>query len=209
MKRSPRIASVAALSALLTFSTGAPESPGAKSVKRAPGPTEITAREATFDNRTHEATFTGDVIVKDPEFGLSSDKLSVYMKKPDEHPVPAPRAPGADQAKDNAQSGGGIDKAIAEENVVITMDKVDAEEKKQRYIGRGRKAVFDNTSGILTLTGWPQIAESVSGTLSKQIVSREEGCVIIINRVGHIDVKGLHTTTLKEVGAAETSARQP
>jgi len=207
MKRSQWILSVAALSALLTFSTGAPEAPGAKSVKRAPGVTEITARDATFDNRTHEATFTGDVIVKDPEFGLSSDKLSVYMKKPDEKAAPAPRAIGAEQPKDDAQSGGGIDKAIAEENVVITMDKVDAEGKKQRYIGRGKKAVFDNTTGILTLTGWPQIAESISGTLSKQIVSREESCVIIVNRAGRIDVKGLHTTTLKEVGTAENTAR--
>src|SRR5687768_12649239 len=30
------------------------------------GPTEITALEATFDNRTHQAVFIGDVVVRDP-----------------------------------------------------------------------------------------------------------------------------------------------
>ena len=203
MRRSTLTATAGAFFALLVFSTGAPLSPmpGVKPDKRPAGATEITAREATFDNRTHEATFTGDVIVTDPEFGLSCEKLDVYLKKPVEKPIGDPKP------KDEADGGGGIDKAIAEVNVIITMDKLDADKKKKRYIGRAKKAVFDNTSGILILTGWPQIAESISGSLSKQIVSREEGCVIVIDRAGKIDVKGLHTSTLKEVAAPEPASR--
>ena len=195
MRRSFFTASAGALLALLAFSTGAPTTPGAKPAKRAPGATEITARDATFDNRTHEATFTGEVLVTDPEFGLSCEKLSVYLKKPEEKP------------KDGAEGGGGIDKAIAEVNVIITMDKPDSDGKPQRYIGRAKKAIFDNTSGILTLSGWPQIAQSINGSLSKQIVSRVEGCVIVIDRAGRIDVKGLHTSTLTEVAAPEPASR--
>ena len=204
MRRSTLTATAGAFFALLVFSSGAPlspPSPGVKPEKRPAGATEITAREATFDNRTHEATFTGDVIVTDPEFGLSCEKLDVYLKKPVEKPIGDPKP------KDDAESGGGIDRAIAEVNVIITMDKLDADKKKKRYIGRAKKAVFDNTSGILTLTGWPQIAESVSGSLSKQIVSREENCVIVIDRAGKIDVKGIHTSTLKEVAAPEPASR--
>ena len=205
MKRSHLTASAGAFFALLVFSIGGPAIPAAKPAKRAPGPTEITAREATFDNRTHEASFSGEVVVKDPEFGLSCERLSVYLKKPAE---PAPAGAAANPKPQNGADGGsGIDKAIAEVDVVITMDKLDAAGKPQRYIGRGKKAIFDNTSGVLTLSGWPQIAESLNGSLSKQILSREEGCVIVIDRAGKIDVKGYHTTTLKEVGAPEPALR--
>lgn len=205
MKRSLLTASATALLALTAFSTAAPGIPVAKPSKRTPGPTEITAREATFDNRTHEASFTGEVIVKDPEFGLSCEKLSIYLKKPAE-PAPLGAAPNP-KPQNGADAGSGIDKAIAEVDVIITMDKPDANGKPQRYIGRAKKAIFDNASGVLTLSGWPQIAESMGGSVSKQILSREEGCVIVIDRAGKIDVKGYHTSTLKEVGAAEAPQR--
>lgn len=189
------------------FSTAAPTAPVAKPSKRTPGPTEITAREATFDNRTREASFTGEVVVKDPEFGLSCEKLNIYLRKPAE--APSVGAAPNPKPQNGADAGSGIEKAIAEVDVIITMEKPDANGKPQRYIGRGKKAIFDNASGVLTLSGWPQIAESVSGSVSKQILSREEGCVIIIDRAGKIDVKGYHTSTLKEVGAAEPAPRQP
>lgn len=178
---------------------GAPAAPGARPEKRAKGPTEITAREATFDNRTHEAGFTGAVLVKDPEFSLSCERLGVYLKKPSE------KLPADLERKEPA--GGGIEKAIAEIDVVITQDKVDANGKKQRYIGRAKKAVFDNTTGDVTLSGWPQISHSEGGSITKQINSREEGCIIIINRAGRIDVRGYHTTTLQDTGALEERPR--
>ena len=143
--------------------------------------------------------------MKDPEFGLSCEKLSIYLKKPVE-PPPVGAAPNP-KPQNGADAGSGIDKAIAEVDVIITMDKPDANGKPQRYIGRAKKAIFDNASGVLTLSGWPQITESMSGSVSKQILSREEGCVIVIDRAGKIDVKGYHTSTLKEVGAAEPAQR--
>jgi lipopolysaccharide export system protein LptA len=178
---------------------GAPSLPGARTEKRAKGPTEITAREANFDNRTHEAGFTGAVLVKDPEFSLSCERLAVYLKKPSE------KLPSELERKEPA--GGGIEKAIAEIDVVITQDKVDANGKKQRYVGRAKKAIFDNTTGDVTLSGWPQISHSEGGSITKQITSREEGCIIIINRAGRIDVRGYHTTTLQDTGALEEQPR--
>lgn len=201
--------------------------PAEKPEKRAKGPTEITAREATFDNRTHLATFTGDVVVKDPEFNVTCDSMTVHLKVPPEKVVapangkpagedapaadvkpgekPAPERPGG--AKPAADGGSGIEKAIAEGNVVITQEKLDAEGKMQRYTGKARKAVFESATGNVTLYGWPQIAQDIGGSMSKQIIAREEGCVMTLNRIGKIDVKGFHTTTLQPTNSPEKSPR--
>ena len=174
---------------------GAPATPPASAEKRAKGPTEITAREATFDNNHHLATFTTEVLVRDPEFGLSCEQLTVNLKKPPvqgaEKVDAKPKAPG--------EASSGIEKATAEGSVIITQDKPDpATGKLQRYTGKAKRAVFDNTTGTLTLYGWPQISQTIGGALSKQILSREESCVITLNRSGKIDVKGYHTSTLQD-----------
>ncbi len=178
---------------------GAAEIPAAKRPK---GPTEITAREAMFDNTRHLATFSTEVLVRDPEFGLSCERLTVNLKKP---PVPGVDKPEAKPKAPGEQSSG-IEKASAEGNVIITQDKPDpATGKLQRYTGKAKRAVFDKTTGTLTLYGWPQIAQTIGGALSKQILSREESCVITLNRAGKIDVKGYHTSTLQDaadLGAA-------
>ena len=197
-----------------------PVIPDAKPEKRAKGPTEITAREATMDNRLHLATFSTDVIVHDPEFHVTCDRMTVHLKKPPEaaagqasgnppeKPVKDPRPTGAGPDTAPAKDAtSGIEKAIVEGNVVIIQDKPDATGKPQRYIGKGKKAVFENATGNITLTGWPQVSQSIGGTMSKEIISREETCVIIINRAGRIDVKGYHTTTLHDSGAIESKPR--
>jgi lipopolysaccharide export system protein LptA len=173
----------------------------AKPEVRPKGATEITARDAMFDNRIHMATFDSDVLVKDPEFGLSCDRLSVYMKKP-----PAEGAAKA-PAKPPGETSSGIEKAVAEGNVVITQDKKDADGKPQRYTGRGERAIFDNTTGTLTLSGWPQISQSISGSVSKQIIAREKSCIIILNRAGKIEVKGYHTSTLQDAESLNPTPR--
>src|SRR6187402_1156609 len=53
-----------------------------KAVKKPKGQTEITSLEATFDQKTREAVFLGNVIVKDPEFDLKCDRLTAFLKKP-------------------------------------------------------------------------------------------------------------------------------
>ena len=179
----------------------------AKSEKRPKGPTEITAREATFDNRVHLATFSAEVLVRDPEFGLSCERLTVNLKKP---PLPAAEKPAekaGPKTKPPGESGSGIEKAVAEGHVIITQDKLDADNKPQRYTGKASRAVFDNTTGTLTLYGWPQITQTIGGNLSKQILSLEESCVITLNRAGRIDVKGFHKCTLQDTADLNQSPR--
>ena len=179
------------------------EAPPAKVEKRPKGPTEITAHEATFDNRTHLATFASEVLVKDPEFGLSCDRLTVNLKKP---PVEIAAKPDA-KAKAPGEQKSGIDKAVAEGHVVITQDKPNAAGRMERYTGESERAVFDNASGTLKLYGSPRISKSVGGSISEQIISLERGCVITLDRAGKIDVKGYFRSTLQDASELNQNAR--
>lgn len=204
------------------------ESPDAAPSKPAKAPTEIVAREASLDNKNHIAIFTGEVDVKDPQFNLDCDKLTVHLKKPqttakpEDASAPKVAAPIATKPKDpvapkpaektaKSDNGGNIEKAIAEGNVVIVQDKPDAEGKVQHYIGKGKKAVYEPDKKTCTLTGWPRVAQSVNGSISKEIISKEESCVIVMNQEGRIDVHGYHITRLVDTSAldAQPPKREP
>ena len=231
MKQSAKLAIVASLTALvvsagaqaLQFDGGSVEikpiktevakpataktpnaTPDAAAPKPAKAPTEIIAREASLDNRNHIAIFTGEVDVKDPEFNLDCDKLTVYLKKP--QPAAKAAEPVAAKPSDKAaksDNGGNIEKAVAEGNVVIVQDKPDADGKLQHYVGKGKKAVQEPDKKLCTLTGWPRVALSLNGELNKEIISKEEGCVIIMNQEGRIDVHGYHITRLIDSSALD------
>ena len=67
---------------------------------RPKGPTEITAtQEAQFDTKTRIGVFIGNVKVVDPQFTMTSDRLTVHLNKDEE--------------------GGGLNDAEANGNVVI------------------------------------------------------------------------------------------
>jgi hypothetical protein len=59
--------------------------------------TEITAIEATFDQKSNIAVFVKDVVVKDPQFNVECDKLTAYLKKDETSATAAPKgeAPAA------------------------------------------------------------------------------------------------------------------
>ena len=202
-----------------------PDSATPKSTKQ---PTEIVAREASLDNKNHIAIFTGEVDVKDPQFNLDCDKLTVHLKKPktadkaQEPNVPKAAAPIGVKPKDvgaptpaeknaKSDSGGNIEKAIAEGNVVIVQDKPDADGKVQHYIGKGQKAVYEPDKKTCTLSGWPRVAHSVNGSISKEIIATVESCVIVMNQEGRIDVHGYHKTRLVDTSSldAQPTKREP
>ncbi len=166
---------------------GAPEKAPAKPAK-AKGPTEITAKEGMLDNKSNLAVFSGDVIVKSPEYDVNCDKLTIYLK-PDKgsvEPKAEVKAIGDDDApadkKDKKENNSRIDKAVAEGNVKILQIKPAAGGgKPEKYYGTGKKAVFDNNKQTCTLSGWPRVQQSVGGALDKEIVPLEEGVVILMS----------------------------
>jgi hypothetical protein len=80
----------------------------------AKGPTEITAKDdVQFDVQTRTAVFSGGVKVVDPQFTMTSDKLTVTMNR--------------------QEDGGGMKEARAEGNVIIVHAN---QTKKMRNPGR-------------------------------------------------------------------------
>jgi hypothetical protein len=62
--------------------------------QKPPNVTEITAIEATFDQKSNIAVFVKDVVVKDPQFNVECDKLTAYLKKEEQAGTASPKAEG-------------------------------------------------------------------------------------------------------------------
>lgn len=195
-----------------------PPLPAGKGDKKPTGPVEITAHEATYDKNTNVAFFTDDVVVKHPEFGLSSDRLTVTIKssfmknldQPDPKAKPPEANPKAPADKTKPAPGGGtgaIEKAVAEGHVIVTQTKLDTNGAEQLYTGKAERLVYESKSDTVKLYGWPKITQSAGGVVTQQIVAREQGCVITLDRAGKIDVKGYHTITLQDAAEAGRNQR--
>ncbi len=177
-----------------------------KDAKKSKGPTEITGLKAMIDNKDHLAVFTGSVQVRDPEFNVDCDKLTVHLRQP--KPADAKPAVAAPK-KEEKDSESGIESAEAVGNVSIVQDKPDKEGKLQHYIGKGAKAVFDNGKQTCTLTGWPSVTEILDGNMSKEVISKEEGTVIVLNQDGRMEVTGPYRIRLLNVKAGEDKPKLP
>jgi lipopolysaccharide export system protein LptA len=167
------------------------KAPDGESSKKGKGSTEITAREASFDQKTHQAVFGGDVKVVNPEFNINCDKLTAFLKNNENKGNGA--APPRPPAEKKGPSTGGLEKAIAEGSVVITQDKVDSEGKPTRNVGRSKRAVYDAASGDVTLTGRPEVQQGIN-----TIVALDESTVMVLNREGRMKVTGPHKTVIKD-----------
>ena len=144
-----------------------------------PKVTEIIAtKEATFDSDARVAVFVGDVVVTDPHFNLKCDKLTVHMQK----------------------EGSGMERAIAEGNVEITHDSEEGKDgKPTRSIGRCLKAVYEPTTGLITLTGWPEIQQGFN--LHK---ATEFSTSMVLNREGKMKTYGRSKTLIQDPGQSGT-----
>lgn len=132
--------------------------------------TEITSQtEATFDNTSSIATFVGKVVVKDPQFNLFCDKLTVYLR--------------ADRK--------GIERAEAEGKVVIVQENKNDKGEDVKSVGRAGKAVFVPDSGDVTLTIWPQLQQGINNQ-----VATDQNTVMILNRAGRLKTIGGSRVTL-------------
>ncbi len=136
--------------------------------------TEITAqKEATFDEKENLAIFFGDVHVKDPAFLLNSDKLTVYLTK----------------------DRSGIDKAVAEGNVVIVQQTKNSSEKPA--VGRARTAEYVPATGRVVLSGLPEIQQGINRHIATSPETR-----MILNRTGRSTTEGPSKTVITDTDAA-------
>jgi lipopolysaccharide export system protein LptA len=188
------------------------------------GPTEITARDAfDFDGASRTGVFVGNVKVVDPDFTMTTDKLTVHMAKQEE--------------------GGGLSSAEAEGNVII----VHANESKNPKgsgspnaggspaptpaatplassiladppsssqpsptpalvlsTGRSQKAIYDAKDQSMTLIGWPQVTQG-----NNTHISTEEGTRMILYRDGRLKTFGGSRTIIQDKSEATKPAASP
>ena len=136
--------------------------------------TEITAqKEATFSEKENQAIFIGDVKVKDPAFLLSADRLTVYLNK----------------------GRSGIDRAVAEGNVVIVQQTSNPSEKGA--IGRSREAVYIPATGMVTLSGWPEVQQGINRHIATTPTTR-----MIMHRDGRATTEGASRTMITDTQGA-------
>ncbi len=136
--------------------------------------TEISARkQATFDNVSSVAEFEGNVVVKDPQFTLYCDRLKVTLNK----------------------NRKGLQLVEAFGNVIIVQENTDESGKTVKSHGRAGKAVFEPTSGDVTLSIWPSIQHDVNMQMGT-----EEGTVMILNRDGRSKTIGQSKTVIVDTG---------
>lgn len=172
-----------------------PEAPAAVPPKKDKGPTEISALEATFDQKASQAVFIGEVEVKDPEFNVKCDRLTAHLKTAEKADPKAPKPVAPAKAK-----GGGLQRAVAEANagnrVIITQDKKEADGTSQHSAGEADRATYDAVTGDIVLTGSPEIQQGIN-----RVVATAPGTVMILNRDGHMRAKGPHKTIIVDKGS--------
>jgi lipopolysaccharide transport protein LptA len=120
--------------------------------------TEITAtEEASFDNEKNVAEFSGRVVVRDPQFTLTCDKLKVSLDKDRK----------------------GIDSAEAMGNVVIVQEVKNEKSDTPKAIGRAGYVIYKPSSGEVTMKKWPSIQQGINNQ-----VATEESTVMILRSNG-------------------------
>lgn len=158
------------------------------------GSTEITdSTETTFDESGRVAVFSGDVKVVNPQFTMTCQKLTAFLKKAgaDE---PAKPAAAEKTGKGPASPAGGLDHALAEGEVIITQDKVDpATGEVTHCVGKGARATYKTSNGEMVLSGWPQIQQGINTQ-----IATAESTVMIMNQDGHLKTIGPSKSVIQE-----------
>lgn len=163
----------------MTSGERATNAPGASGVfagmgkdRPADAKTEITAtKEATFDNAANVAEFVGNVVVRDPQFTLTCDKLRVTLSK----------------------NRKGMDVAEATGHVIIVQENTDNSGQKTKAIGRAGTATYVPATGEITLKIWPSVQQGINNQ-----VATEEGTVMILNRSGKSTTTGGSKTLISD-----------
>jgi lipopolysaccharide export system protein LptA len=182
--------------------------PQERITKKDKGPTVITALELSLDSKAHQAIFTGNVVVKDPEFNVTCDKLTAILKSQgNSGPGGGKSSTRAEAAPDAAPTGkkpaeqkaGGLERAIAEadsgKKVVIMQEKTEADGTVTQSIGRGEKADYSATTGEIVLTGWPEVQQGYNN-----VVATDRKTVITLSRAGRMNVSGPYKMEIRSQG---------
>ena len=134
--------------------------------------TEITAtEEASFDNEKSIAEFKGRVVVKDPQFTLTCDTLTVKLGK----------------------DRNGIEVAEAKGNVIVVQELDKSKANLEKAIGRAGHMTYKPDTGEVTLRDWPSIQQGINNQ-----VATEAGTVMYLRSSGESRTVGGSKTVITD-----------
>jgi lipopolysaccharide export system protein LptA len=193
------------------------------------GPTEITAKEEVdFDGNAHTAVFVGNVKVIDPQFTMTTDKLTVWMnKQEDGGGIKEAQADGnviivhANPAKNNAQTAeaGGSPRTSPVANSAVTPEaktfgdtgvfgqvtpSASPSATPVLDTGRAQKAIYNAKQDAVTLIGWPQVTQGVNTH-----IATEEGTRMILYRDGRLQTFGPSRTVIEDKKSMQSPSPSP
>lgn len=139
--------------------------------------TEITAsEEASFDNEKSTAEFKGRVVVKDPQFTLTCDTLTVKLGK----------------------DRNGIEIAEAKGNVIVVQELDKSKSHLEKAIGRAGHMTYKPDSGEVTLRDWPSIQQGINNQ-----VATEAGTVMYLRSSGESRTVGGSKTVITDAAKVQ------
>jgi lipopolysaccharide export system protein LptA len=196
------------------------------------GPTEITAKEEVdFDGNAHTAIFIGSVKVIDPQFTMTTDKLTVWMnKQEDGGGIKEAHADGnviivhLNQPKNNGQTAEAgaspgtspvANTAVTPQTKTFGNTSVFAQATPSASpsatpvlnTGRAQKAIYNAKQDAVTLIGWPQVTQGINTH-----IATEEGTRMILYRDGRLQTFGPSRTVIedkKTMGSPSPSPGEP
>jgi lipopolysaccharide export system protein LptA len=191
------------------------------------GPTEITAKdEVDFDGNAHTAIFVGNVKVIDPQFTMTTDKLTVWMnKQEDGGGIKEAHADGnviivhVNQSKTQTAEAGGSPRTSPVANSAVTPEAKtfgDAGVFGQATpsaspsatpvldTGRAQKAIYNAKQDAVTLIGWPQVTQGVNTH-----IATEEGTRMILYRDGRLQTFGPSRTVIEDKKTMQSPSPSP
>ena len=176
---------------------------GGDSKDRPKGPTEITAtQEAQFDTKTRIGVFIGNVKVVDPQFTMTSDRLTVHLNKDEE-------GGGLNDAEANGnviivhvnqpktQGGQAPNPGVATPAVQPAAPVQTAAQQPVTSTGKAEKALYEAKDGSITLTGWPQVTQ---GTNTH--IATAPGVRMVLYKDGRMQTYGSTRTLIEDRTAA-------
>lgn len=165
--------------------------------KKPKGATEITADSVDFDQKAHQAVFIGHVVVKDPEFDLQCDKLTAFLKS-DKNGAETPTAKRSTPEEPGKKKSGGLERALAEGNVLITQDKLESDGSVSKSVGRAARANYSAVTGEMILSGNPEVQQGMN-----TCVATDPSTKMYMKRDGKMRVEGPSKMIIRDQGESK------
>ena len=159
-----RIAVVVLTAVLTAGPAAAADQEGAGGTRPEPAPVRISADEAEYFNTTGLVVFTGKVVAVQGDATLTAERMEVAFTQQEQQEQ-------VDAGLAGATAGRRIATITATRSV--SFRQVDPETKKERY-ATGEKAVYDEASRTVTMTGNPRLWEGKNVIVGDEMIFQLE-----------------------------------